>query len=347
MNRMSHSDKDTASAWWADWSERLARLPAADEAARAAARARQDSLTKPPGALGLLEDVAVWLAAWQGSERPQLERVKVLVFAGNHGVTAQGVSPYPSAVTAQMVANFEAGGAAICQLSAAYGAELEVVALDLDRPTADFTQEPAMSEAECRAALERGAATIGTDADLVLLGEMGIGNTTVAAALACALLGGDAESWTGPGTGLDVAGVARKAEVVARAVAMHTADAPHPLELLRRLGGRELAAIVGAVLEARARRIPVLLDGYVCCAAALVLQRAEPGALDHCLAGHLSGEPAHRDLLAHLGKTPLLDLGMRLGEGTGAAVALAVLRGAVAAHNGMATFAEAGVDNRD
>ena len=333
--------------WYEKFVRTLGALPAPDGEAQAAARARQDTLTKPPGALGRLEDFACWLAAWQGREKPSLEHVDVLVFAGNHGVTAQGVSPYPPSVTAQMVANFESGGAAICQLCEVFGAELSVIALDLDNPTADMTLEPAMSVAACEDALARGASAIPQQTELLLLGEMGIGNTTSAAALACALLGGDAAEWTGPGTGLDEQGVARKAEVVARAVALHGRHCAHPLEALRRLGGRELAAITGAILEARTRRVPVLLDGYVCCAAALVLEKACKGALDHCLAGHVSAEPAHGRLLVALGKEPIVDLGMRLGEGTGAAIALGILRGALSAHNGMASFAQAGVDNRE
>jgi len=339
--------KDAETPWWERFARRLEALPAPDGQALAAARARQDTLTKPPGALGRLEDMACWLAAWQGRETPSLDHVSALVFAGNHGVTAQGVSSYPASVTAQMVENFERGGAAICQLCDAYGAELSVIPLDLDSPTADMTLEPAMSSEACEEGLARGAAAVPDQTDLLLLGEMGIGNTTAAAALACALLGGEAKDWTGPGAGLDEPGVVRKAEIVARALALHLDACTHPFEALRRLGGRELAALTGAILEARARRVPVLLDGYVCCAAALVLEKAAAGALDHCLASHLSAEPAHGRLLSALGKQPIVDLGMRLGEGTGAAVALGILRGALAAHNGMATFAEAGVDNRE
>ena len=344
---MNDTHTESEAQWRDEISRRLEALPGPDEEVYAAARARQNTLTKPPGALGRLEDLACWLAGWQGRERPRLERVETLVFAGNHGVTAQGVSPYPASVTAQMVENFKSGGAAICQLCEAYGASLSVVALDLDRPTADMTLEPAMSAAECRDAIARGARAVKPGRDVLLLGEMGIGNTTSAAALCCALLGGAAEDWTGPGTGLDASGVARKAEVVGRALGLHEGHCADPFEALRRLGGRELAAITGAILEARAQSIPVLLDGYVCCAAALVLEKAKAGALDHCLAGHLSAEPAHGRLLAALGKTPVADLGMRLGEGTGASIALGILRGAVAAHNGMATFADAGIDNRE
>ena len=344
---MSDRNTDTKTHWWKKPASSLEAMPGPDEQALRAARARQDTLTKPQGALGKLEDIACWLASWQGRETPELSRVETLIFAGNHGVTAQGVSPFPSSVTAQMVENFKSGGAAICQLCEAYGAELHVIALDLDNPTADMTLQPAMSVEQCEDFFARGAAAVPQDTDLLLLGEMGIGNTTAAAALCCALLGGSPAFWTGPGTGLDAQGVSRKADAISRALALHTKHCASPFETLRRLGGFELAALAGAILEARKRRIPVLLDGYVCCAAALVLEKAKDGALDHCLAGHLSAEPAHRRLLESLGKEPIVDLGMRLGEGTGAAVALGILRGAVAAHNGMATFADAGVDGRE
>lgn len=336
-----------ATTWWADFNAILEQAPGPDWAAHDAARERQDTLTKPQGALGRLEDFACWLAGWQGRVKPSLDTAQMIVFAGNHGVTAQGVSPFPPEVTQQMVANFKAGGAAICQLCEAAGAKLDVVPIDLDRPTADMTCEPALSEEECAAALALGRQRVDGKADILLLGEMGIGNTTAAAALCHALLGGEARDWTGPGTGLDAHGVSRKAEAVARAVALHSALLSWPFEALRCVGGRELAAIAGAILEARQRRIPVVLDGYVCTAAALVLEKSAPGALDHCIAGHLSAEPAHEKLLAHLGMEPVVNLGMRLGEGTGAAVALDVLRLAVSAHNGMATFAQAHVDNRD
>jgi len=316
-------------------------LPTFDEAAAEAARARQASLTKPPGSLGRLEDLAVFLAGWQGAERPRIDTAQALVFAGNHGICAQGVNPFPQAVTAQMVANFEDGGAAINQLCAASGADLTVVALDLDRPTRDFTEGPAMTEAECLDAMNRGAASVDTGADILLLGEMGIGNSTVAAALAHGAFGGEAADWVGRGTGSDAAGVALKARVVAEGVALH-GHLP-PLGKLAALGGREQAAICGAVLAARAARIPVLLDGFICTAAVAPLHAADPALLGHCLIGHASAEPGHARLCAALGKTPILDLGMALGEGSGAAVALGVLRAALACHNGMATFAEAGV----
>jgi nicotinate-nucleotide--dimethylbenzimidazole phosphoribosyltransferase len=325
--------------------KRLERAPGPDAAARKAAEARNGQLTKPPGALGRLEDLAIWYGSWRGTDRPAIKSPQVVVFAGNHGVAARGVSAFPPEVTAQMVINFDHGGAAINQLSKAFGATMTVHALDLDTPTADFTQGPAMSEAEVVAALSAGWAAVDPKADLLVTGEMGIGNTTPAAAIAAALFGGTAEDWTGRGTGVDDAGLARKAGVVAEGLARHAAALSDPLEVLRCLGGREIAAMAGAIAAARAHRIPVILDGFICCAAAATLHRAAPGALDHCVAGHQSAEGAHARLLSELGKEPLLSLGLRLGEGSGAALAIGILKGAVACHSGMATFAEAGVSD--
>lgn len=325
----------------AEFRSLLDRLPTPDAAALAGAGARNGQLTKPPGALGRLEQVALWLAGWQGTDKPHAGRPQIVIFAGNHGVTAQGVSAFPPEVTVQMVANFAHGGAAINQLAKAFGAKLDVVPLELERPTADFTQGPAMTEAEVVAALRAGYGAVDPEADLFVAGEMGIGNTTVAAALAAALYGGT--GWAGRGTGVDDAGLGRKEAAVAAGLARHAAVLGDPLEVLRCLGGRELAAMTGAILAARMHRVPVILDGFVVCAAAAVLERSVPGALDHCIAGHQSAESAHPRLLERLGKEPLLSLGLRLGEGSGAALAIGVVQGAVACHSGMATFAEAGV----
>lgn len=321
-------------------------LPAGDERAAEAARARQRVLTKPPGSLGRLEELAAWLACWQGREMPRLERVEVLVFAGNHGVVAQGVSPYPPEVTAQMVANFAAGGAAINQLAAAAGATLRVIPLCLDAPTRDLTEAPALEEGEFLAAVGSGFAAVAPGTDLVALGEMGIGNTTAAAALAAALFGGGAERWAGRGTGLDDAGLLRKRTAIDRALARHAGALDDPLRAAMTLGGRELAAILGAVLAARRQRTPVLLDGFVSTAAAAPLAGIARTALDHVRIAHRSAEAGHSALAAELGQDPILDLGMRLGEASGAAVAIPILRAAVACHTGMATFTEAGVHDR-
>ena len=326
-----------------DIAARLADPPGPDAEAAEAARAREATLTKPPGALGRLEDIAVWAAAWQGKHPATAERIELLVFAGNHGVAARGVSAWPAEVTAQMVANFAAGGAAANRLCEATGAVFESIPLALDSPTADFTAAPAMSEAECAEAFAIGFERVDAGVDLLCLGEMGIGNSTAAAALCLALFGGGAADWTGRGAGVDDAGLARKRAVVAQGVERHRAHLGDPLEALRRLGGRELAALAGAIAGARRKRVPVVLDGFICCAAAAALARAAPGALDHCLAGHRSAEAAHGRLLAALGLDPLLDLGLRLGEGSGAVLAAAAVKAALACHAGMATFADAGV----
>jgi nicotinate-nucleotide--dimethylbenzimidazole phosphoribosyltransferase len=323
----------------------LAEAPGPDSAAISGAEERNGQLTKPPGALGRLEDLAIWYAGWRGDARPSLNAPQVLVFAGNHGVTARGVSAFPAEVTVQMVANFEAGGAAINQLSKAAGASMQVHALDLDRPTGDFSVGPAMSEAEVVAALATGWDAVDPKADLLVTGEMGIGNTTSAAAIALALFGGEATDWTGRGTGVDDAGLALKAQVVAEGLVANPGAGEDSLEALRCLGGRELAAMAGAIARARVLRIPVILDGFICTAAAATLEQAVPGALDHAVAGHLSAETAHGAVLKRLGKEPLLALNMRLGEGSGAALAIHVLKGAIACHSGMATFAEAGVSD--
>jgi nicotinate-nucleotide--dimethylbenzimidazole phosphoribosyltransferase len=322
-------------------------LPVADLAAVAQFRARDAQLTKPPGALGKLENMAEWVAAWQGNYPPKIARPVVAVFAGNHGVVRQGVAAYPAEVTAQMVANFQAGGAAINQICKDLGLGLKVFELALSQPTRDITLDAAMEEADCAATMAYGMEAIAEGTDLLCIGEMGIGNTTIAAAISHGLYGGAAKDWVGPGTGVDADGLRRKISAVERAVALHRDHLDDPLELLRRLGGREQAAMAGAILAARHNRVPVLLDGYVATAAAAVLHKANPAALDHCLAGHCSAEPAHRALLKQIGKEPLLDLNMRLGEGSGAALAAGIVKAAAALHAGMATFESAGVSDKE
>ena len=244
-----------------------------------------------------------------------------------------------------MVYNFQAGGAAINQISKTFGAKMDVVALELDRPTQDFTQGPAMTESDLLSALQTGWRAVDPQADLFVAGEMGIGNTTPAAAIAAALLGGAVQDWVGRGTGVDDAGLAKKCSVVEAGLTRHAEVLHDPLSVLQALGGREIAAMAGSIAAARAHGIPVLLDGFICSAAALVLHAMNPAALDHTQAGHKSAEGAHARLLEHLGKTPLLSLGLRLGEGSGGALAIGVLKGAVACLSGMATFAEAGVSD--
>ena len=322
----------------------LADMPGPHRDAAAGAAERNGQLTKPPGALGRLEDLAQWYAGWRGNARPSLDAPQVIVFAGNHGVAARGVSAFPPEVTVQMVANFEHGGAAINQLAKTFGARMDVVPLELDKPTADFTEGPAMSEAEVVAALRAGWDAVDSGADLLVVGEMGIGNTTSAAAIAAQLFGGDAGDWTGRGTGVEGDALALKTQVVADALAAHGA-ARDGLDVLMRMGGRELAGMAGAMVRARSLRIPVIMDGFICTAAAACLAHTQEGALDHIVAGHQSAEGAHGRMLQALDKEPLLSLGLRLGEGSGAALAIGVLKGAIACHSGMATFAEAGVSD--
>lgn len=321
----------------------LKEMPAPNEDARAGAEARNGQLTKPPGALGRLEDLAIWYAGWRGDAKPALAAPQIIIFAGNHGVCAQGVSAFPPEVTEQMAMNFQHGGAAINQLAKVFDAKMDVHALELETPTADFTSAAAMTEDEVVAALLVGWNAVDAQADLLVTGEMGIGNTTSAAAIAAALFGGEAAAWTGRGTGVDDAGLAIKTRVVADGLARHAAVLDDPLQVLRCLGGRELAAMAGAIARARSLRIPVILDGFICSAAASVLEMAVTGALDHAVAGHVSAEGAHGMVLKNIGKEPLLALDMRLGEGSGAALAIGVLKGAIACHSGMSTFAEAGV----
>lgn len=322
-------------------------LPEGDARIAELATLRQQNLTKPPGSLGRLEELAVWLARWQRRERPQLDRVTIAVFAGNHGVAARGVSAYPSDVTEQMVANFNAGGAAINQIAGIAGAELRVVGIELDRPTRDFTLAPAMDASEYLEAVDIGYRTVPENCDLLAVGEMGIANTTTAATLCAALLGGGAARWAGRGTGVDDAGLARKHTAIDAALERHRGILGDPLGVAAALGGRELAAIAGAVLAARRHFIPVLLDGFVATAAILPLARLESDITEHCRAGHVSAEAGHRALLSELGLKPLLDLDMRLGEASGAGVAILLLRAAIACHLGMATFSEAGVSGAD
>lgn len=330
-----------------DFRALIAALPGPDLDAVAAVRKRDSSLTKPPGALGRLEEIAEWLAAWSGCSTPAVTRPLVAVFAGNHGVTANGVSPYPPEVTAQMVSNFAAGGAAINQICIAHDLGLKVFDLALEQATGDITIEAALDEKGCAATMAFGMEAIAGGTDLLCIGEMGIGNTTIAAAIFHGLYGGNARDWVGPGTGSDEQGIQRKADAVEKAVNLHKSHLKDPLELLRRLGGREIAAMVGAILAARMQQIPVIVDGFVATAAAAVLHAADESALDHCLFAHVSAEPGHRAAIEKLGKNPLFDLGMRLGEGTGAALAAGVVKSAALCHSGMATFDQAGVTDRD
>ena len=334
------------------------------EQSATAARARQGQLTKPPGALGELETLAITLASLQGREQPSLERVHISVFAADHGVTEESVSAFPAAVTEEMIKNFVRGGAAISVLARALNATLEVInlgtlggvaiagarAVMLGPGSGNFLKAPAMTEGQLAGALEAGRESVeralAGGAQLYIGGDMGIGNTTAAAALACALLSAKAEALAGPGTGLDERGVERKAAVIRRALEKHSQHLRAPREALRRLGGFEIASLAGAYIRCAQLGLPALIDGFIAGAAALVASRMRPGAEVWWLFAHRSREPGHSAILSALEARPLLDLGMRLGEGSGAAVAVPLLRLACALHAGMATFAEAGVSGK-
>jgi len=322
-------------------------FPLIDQISLDKVRARDATLTKPLGSLGRLEEIAEWLAGWQAQYPPKVDRPVTVVFAGNHGVVAQGVAAYPAEVTAQMVTNFQTGGAAVNQICETFGAGLKVFELALAIPTKDITQEAAMDEATCAATIAFGMEAIADNPDLLCIGEMGIGNTTIAAALCYGLYGGSASDWVGPGTGVDSDGLARKVDAVEAAITLHKDHLDNPLELLRRLGGREIAAMVGAILAARTGNIPVLIDGYIATAAAAIIHAISPTGLDHCIAAHCSAEPAHAKLLEKIDKVPLLNLGLRLGEGSGASLAIGIVQAAANLHNGMATFDQAGVSDKE
>lgn len=325
----------------------VTELPGRSDQAAGKAAERNSILTKPAGSLGQLEELAIWLSAWQGLHPPRFARPQIVIFAGNHGVTQKGVSAFPAEVTFQMVANFKAGGAAINQLAKIVDADFQIIELDLHSPTADITEHPAMTEAECVAAFNTGWQSIDEDASMLVVGEMGIGNTTIASALAAALFSGTGADWTGPGTGVSGEALTRKAGIVDQALSRHQHILSDPAGILQHLGGREIAAMAGAIVAARMKAVPVILDGFIATSAAAVLHKISPAALDHCIAGHCSDEPGHIKLLQALEKPPLLSLGLRLGEGSGAALALNILQAAVATHTGMATFDEAGVSTSD
>ncbi|WP_323014698.1 nicotinate-nucleotide--dimethylbenzimidazole phosphoribosyltransferase [Devosia sp.] len=332
---------------YADVLELLAIAPDGDEAAAAAVRAREAQLTKPAGSLGALEGLVEFLARWQGRPTPRLENPMVTIFAGNPGVTDPGVSAFPREVPAQMVANFTNGGAAISQICALHEINLRVFELALDLPTGDITLEPALDDKMCAATIAYGMEAIAGKPDLICIGEMGIGNTTVAAAIFAALYGGAGADWVGRGTGVDDAGLARKADAVDRALARHAGALGHPLAILARLGGREIAAMLGALIAARHQKVPVIVDGFVATAAAAIAHAVNPASIDHCLFGHVSAEGGHPRALAAMGRTGLLDLGMRLGEGSGAALAAVLVKTALHLHTNMATFESARISGKE
>lgn len=331
---------------FADFHDLLMLAPQGDETAVAKVRARDGQLTKPAGSLGRLEELVEFLARWQGKGAPTFADPMVAIFAANHGVTDQGVSAFPRAVTRQMVKNFTDGGAAISRICALHEINLRVFELALDVPTGDITVVPAMDARTCAATIAYGMEAIAGEVDLLAIGEMGIGNTTVAAAIYAALYGGAGADWVGRGTGLDDAGLARKADAVDRALERHAGRFENPFEILANLGGREIAAMLGAIIAARHQKIPVIVDGYVATAAAAIAHAVNPAAIEHCLFAHVSAEGGHRAALEKMNAHALLDLGMRLGEGSGAALAAVLCKTALEIHTTMATFAQASVAGR-
>lgn len=311
------------------------------------ARNHQDKLTKPNGSLGDLEDYAVWMAGWQKRKKPNMENFHCLVFASNHGVAKKNVSAYPAKVTAQMVKNFEAGGAAINQLCDLANIQLSVIPLELHNPTKDFSEERAMSESETLSALRQGFNAVPKKCDLLILGEMGISNTTSATAISCALFNEAVEKWTGLGTGVSEKKLKKKILVIKKALDLHGRKFDDVCDILSAFGGREMAAIAGSVIAARVMGIPVLLDGFISTVSAATLTLFEKNILQHCLISHLSSEPGHEGILSYLKKKPILDLNMRLGEGSGGALAALLIKAALVTHNKMATFSQAGISKKN
>lgn len=317
----------------------LQNLPEHDVSAYNGPKFKHGQTLHQRSALGRLEDIASFFSVWQQQDMPCINHARAVIFAGSHGVNTHRISAYPDAVTQQMVDNFKAGGGAINALAKTADLDLHILSLDLERPTQDFTQAPAMDEAECLKALSAGAAMVEDHLDLLVPGEMGIGNTTSASAICAYVFGGQAQDWVGNGTGVDEDGIARKVRVIEAGLALHhtaiSSGYSNPFETLRRLGGREIAAMAGAILHAQHLRVPVILDGFISCAAIVPLAVRNPAITNHCLAGHLSPEPGHARLLHFLGLDPLLDLQMRLGEGSGAAIATQIIRSALAVYNVM------------
>ncbi len=310
------------------------------------AQNHQNKLTKPNGSLGKLEKYAIWMAGWQKKKKPSMDNFQCLIFAANHGVAKKNVSAYPSEVTEQMVKNFKNGGAAINQLCNLANIKLSVIPISLDKPTNDFSEEQAMTYKETISAMQLGFDSVPSSCDLLILGEMGISNTTVATAISCALFNGSVQKWTGKGTGISESKLKNKISVIKSGLKLHGKNFKSVSKILNSFGGREMAAIVGAIIAARIIGIPVLLDGFISTVSAATLRLFKRNILEHCLISHLSSEPAHKYIISHLNKEPIIDLNMRLGEASGGAVAALIIRAALVTHNQMATFSEAEISKR-
>ncbi|MCF6302432.1 MAG: nicotinate-nucleotide--dimethylbenzimidazole phosphoribosyltransferase [Devosiaceae bacterium] len=330
-----------------DFTKLLKEMPSGSQDAVDSVRQHDAQLTKPLGSLGKMDDLVEFLARWQEKEKPTLNNPMIAIFAGNHGVAAQNVSAFPASVTVQMVANFTNGGAAISQIARQHELNLRVFELALEIPTGDISVEAALDDKTCAATIAYGMEAIAGEPDLLCIGEMGIANTTIAAAIFAALFGGTGSDWVGAGTGMDEAGIAHKAEIVDRALALHKDNLNDPFAVLSRLGGREFAAMLGAIISARHHKIPVIIDGFVATAAAAIAHKVNPASLEHCMFAHVSGEHAHQRALTAMNKSALLDLGLRLGEGSGAALAAVLVKTALYTHQNMATFEQAAVSGKN
>ena len=319
----------------------LDNLPSQSRESLSDAKKYQDKLLKPKGSLGILEDISIFFSGWQKTTKPKLDKVQTIIFAGNHGVCKQNVNSYPQSVTSQMVKTFRNGGAAINQLSKEKYIDLSIVPLKLNNPTKDISVEPAMKCNEFILSINKGIEAINPKSNLLVLGEMGIGNTTIASTISAAFFGGDIQKWVGKGTAENNKKRFKKVEVVKRALKVNKGR--NPIEILRCLGGREQAAIFGATLAARSLGIPVLIDGFVCTASIIPLYFLKNEALEHCIFGHCSSEKGHKYVLRAIKKKALLNLNMCLGEGSGAMVALNIIRSAIKCNNDMSSFSEAGV----
>ncbi len=310
------------------------------------ARKHQNCLTKPRGSLGKLEEYAIWMAGWQKQKKPDMNNFQCLVFAANHGVAKKEVSAYPSEVTKQMLKNFDKGGAAINQLCNLANLVLSVIPIDIENPTKDFSEEKAMEDDETLSAMQLGYNAVPDYCDLLILGEMGISNTTTATAISCALFNGPIDDWTGLGTGISEQKLKNKISVIKTGLKLHGRRFTSVIKILSAFGGREIAAIAGSVIAARVKGIPVLLDGFISTVSAATLILFKKDILDHCLISHLSSEPGHLGILKHLKKEPILNLNLRLGEGSGGAIAALIIKSALVTHNQMATFSEAGISEK-
>tara|TARA_Y100000590_G_scaffold467150_1_gene645000 strand:- start:4581 stop:5609 length:1029 start_codon:yes stop_codon:yes gene_type:complete len=324
----------------------ITEMPKIDQDAVNMAKDRDKRLLKPPGSLGELEEIVLWAAGWQGTYPPKIDNISVAIFVSNHGTAINHrISPYPTAVTGQLLKSWRSESAVINQICKTHNIGLQVFDLAVEEPTQDITIAPAMTSKDCITTILYGREAIASNPDIICLGEGGIGNTTIASAICAALYGGDLKDWVGPGTGADQNMIKKKIEVIEKSLNFHKSRLP--LEVLRCFGGREFAGIVGAILAARFERVPVILDGFPVCAAAAILNEILPSSLDHCYVAHKSREPGHKKLLQKLGKKPLLDLQMSLGEGSGAALAVPLITSAINIHNNTSTFQDAEVQDRE